>query len=49
MLLVSQTQHPTEVQSEKVQATTFQFVWAINPQQVVKPKVIPAEGAGAAA
>lgn len=45
MLLVSQTQHPTKIQSEKVQATTFLSVWAINQQQVVRPRVIPAEGA----
>lgn len=49
MSLVSQTQHPTEVQSEEVQTTTFQSVWAISPQQVVKPRVTPADGAGAAA
>lgn len=47
-LLVSQTQHLIAVQSEKMQGTAFQSVWSINPHQLVKPGVIPAEGGGAA-
>lgn len=49
MLLVSQTQHQIEVESEKTQATALQSLWAINPSWVTKSGVIFAEGAGAAA
>ena len=49
MFLVSRIQHRLEVQSEKAQAIALQSVWAITPHQVIKPRVILAEGAGATA
>ena len=49
VLLVLQTQHRIEVQSEKAQAIALQSVWAITPHQVIKPRVILTEGAGATA
>lgn len=47
VLLVLRTQHRIEVQSEKVQATARQSVWAIAPHHVIKPRVILAGEAGA--
>lgn len=49
MLLVSQTPHRFEVQSEKVQTRALLSMWAITSHQVIKPRIILAEGAGAMA
>lgn len=49
MLLMSQTQHQIEVESEKMQVTALQSAWAIIPSRVTKPGEIFAEGAGVAA
>lgn len=49
MLLVSQTQHQIEIESEKMQAPGLQSVWAIIPSRVTKPGVIFDEGVGTAA
>ena len=49
VLLVSRMQHQIEVQPEKAQAITLQYVGAITPQQVIKPRVVLAEGGGATA
>lgn len=47
VLLVLQTQHQIEAQSEKVQATALQSVWAIAPHHIIEPRVILAGEAGA--